>query len=189
MLHVGNHEFIFNHTSKDDTSYATYRRSIYLPVIRNNLYDGFSLFDYSTADVVNGDRDTSTVAPQALFMLNSELVLETSAALADRLLREEPVDDFKRVVRLYQLTLSRIPETEEAEALIRFIAAFENSAAETAVAAAAAPAGEVTPSEAAPGAATAEAASPVAAKPDPRREAWVAACQGLLVSNEFHYVH
>ena len=169
MLHVGNHEFIFNHTSKDDTSYATYRRSIYLPVIRNNLFDGFTLFDYSTADVVNGDRDTSTVAPQALFMLNSDLVLETSTALADRLLREEPTDDFNRIVRLYQLTLSRIPETAEADALLQFLAAFETAAAS---------AGEA-----------ADGTNPAEAKPDPRREAWVAVCQSLLVSNEFHYVH
>jgi hypothetical protein len=172
MLHVGNHEFVFNHTSKDDTSYATYRRSIYLPVIRNNLFDGFTLFDYSTADVVNGDRDTSTVAPQALFMLNSDLVLETSTALADRLLREEPADDFNRIVRLYQLTLSRVPETAEAEALLQFLAAFETAAT------AAASAGEA-----------ADGTNPAEAKPDPRREAWVAVCQSLLVSNEFHYVH
>src|SRR5690606_331124 len=74
LLHVENRAFLFDHTSKDTTSYDSFRRSLYLPVIRNNLYDGFSLFDYTAADVPNGDRETSTVATQALFLMNSDLV-------------------------------------------------------------------------------------------------------------------
>ena len=75
MLHVKNREFIFNHTSMDETRYGSLRRSVYLPVVRNHLFDVFELFDYSDASVLNGSRSTSTVAPQALFMMNSELVL------------------------------------------------------------------------------------------------------------------
>ncbi|MCA9206612.1 MAG: DUF1553 domain-containing protein, partial [Planctomycetales bacterium] len=88
LLHVGNREFIFNHTSKDETKYDAPRRSLYLPVIRNHLYDVFQLFDYTDAGVVNGDRSTSTVAPQALFMMNSELVSDAATALARRALNE-----------------------------------------------------------------------------------------------------
>jgi len=187
MLHVGNYEFIFNHTSKDDTSYDTYRRSIYLPVIRNNLYDGFSLFDYSTADVVNGDRETSTVAPQALFLLNSGLVMDAANALADRLLRDEPQDDARRVVRLYQLTLARYPETEEADAMLAFVEAFRRVAAERAAARVAANPQPLGEGDEAQSPTAGEPAEPVAG-PDPLRDAWVAACQGLLVCNEFHYV-
>lgn len=205
MLHVGNHEFIFNHTSKDETNYDTTRRSLYLPVIRNNLYDGFTLFDYSTADVVNGDRQTSTVAPQALFMLNSEIVLSSAEALADRLLREEAADDQQRIERLYAMTFSRYPETEESTAVLDFLAKFqaEQPAPPTP---AAAPSAEVTLAEVAPDTPTPAASQPGqgsapavdgtakdAAAPkapvDPRREAWVAICQGLLISNEFYYLH
>ena len=200
MLHVGNHEFIFNHTSKDETNYDTTRRSLYLPVIRNNLYDGFTLFDYSTADVVNGDRQASTVAPQALFMLNSEIVLSSAEALADRLLREEAADDRQRVDRLYAMTLSRYPETEESAAVLDFLAKFqaEQPAPPTP---AAAPSAEVTPDAPAPdasqpgqgsapaGEATAKEPAAPKAPVDPRREAWVAICQGLLISNEFYYLH
>jgi hypothetical protein len=66
-LHVKNREFLFDHTSKDTTKYDSRRRSLYLPVIRNHLYDVFQLFDSTDATVPNGDRATTTVAPQALF--------------------------------------------------------------------------------------------------------------------------
>ena len=72
MLHVGNREFFFDHTSIDKTKYDSTRRSLYLPVVRNHLYDLFSLFDYSDASMMVGSRSTSTIAPQALFMMNSD---------------------------------------------------------------------------------------------------------------------
>ena len=78
----------FNHTSKDETSYDSNKRSVYLPVIRNNLFDGFSLFDYTDASVPNGDRSTSTVATQSLYLMNSEFVVTASEALARRVLAE-----------------------------------------------------------------------------------------------------
>src|SRR5262249_20081665 len=51
------------------------RRTIYLPVIRNDLPALFQLFDFGDSLSVNGRRSTTNVAPQALFMMNSPLVL------------------------------------------------------------------------------------------------------------------
>lgn len=62
------------------------RRTIYLPVLRSSGYDGQNAFDFADAAVVTGDRRSSTVAPQALFMMNSPLVHESSAALAQLML-------------------------------------------------------------------------------------------------------
>ena len=62
LLHVKNREFLFDHTSKDGTRYDVPRRSIYLPVIRNHLYDLFQLFDYVDESVTTSDRATTTVA-------------------------------------------------------------------------------------------------------------------------------
>src|SRR5690606_22692514 len=142
--------FLFDHTSKDTTSYDSYLRSLYLPVIRNNLYDGFSLFDYTAADVPNGDRETSTVATQALFVLNSELVLGAAAALADRVRSEHPEDDQAAVQALYQRALSRDPSAQESQRLLAFIAAFAQHLQQS------------------------EGADA------PSRAAWVAACQAIL---------
>lgn len=123
MLHVGNREFVFNHTSNDETTYDTTRRSIYLPVIRNHLFDVFSLFDYSDASVPTGDRTTSTIAPQALFLMNSDFLTRCSQAFAERLAREVPSDQGARVARLYGLAFGRPPTDGETDESLAFVAA------------------------------------------------------------------
>jgi len=115
---------VFDHTSKDSTTYDTHRRSVYLPVIRNNLYDMFSLFDYSSADVSLGDRQQSTIAPQALFMMNSPLVIDISTAMADRLL-QEAITDEQRVVQLYERAFGRLPSPEEQNSFLKYVTRFE----------------------------------------------------------------
>ena len=77
LAHVKNREHLFNHTSKDGTKYESRRRSLYLPLIRNHLYDVFQLFDFPDPAVSTGDRPTTTVGPQALFLMNSEWVQQT----------------------------------------------------------------------------------------------------------------
>jgi len=106
MLHVKNREFLFDHTSKDGTRYDSFRRSVYLPVIRNNLYDAMSLFDCTDGAVPNGDRGSSTVASQALFLMNSPLVLQAAEHLARQLLEESP-DFAVRADRLLLRTVGR----------------------------------------------------------------------------------
>ncbi|HZZ82380.1 MAG TPA: PSD1 and planctomycete cytochrome C domain-containing protein, partial [Gemmataceae bacterium] len=63
LLHVPNRAYLFDHTSKDLTNYDSKRRSLYLPVIRNNVYDVFQLFDFPDPGFPSGDRATTTVAP------------------------------------------------------------------------------------------------------------------------------
>jgi hypothetical protein len=122
MLHVKNREYLFDHTSKDTTSYDSRRRSLYLPVIRNNLYDVFQLFDYPDPAVPSGDRATTTVAPQALFLMNSDWTMKICDDLAESLLREAGLDDPGRVRRLYLRAYGRAAtdaEIAKAIALVR----------------------------------------------------------------------
>jgi hypothetical protein len=121
LLHVGNREFLFDHTSIDKTKYDSPLRSIYLPVIRNHLYDLFDLFDYSDAATVQGDRGSTTVAPQALFMLNSALVHDAAANLVKELLKQPGLDDKGRVQRMYALLYGRYPTDGESEAMLKFL--------------------------------------------------------------------
>lgn len=107
LLHVDNRAYFFDHTSKDQTRYNVPRRSLYLPVVRNHLYDVFTLFDYTDASVLNGNRATTTVAPQALFLLNSSLVESSSRQIATRLLALPATDNAERIDRLYERVLSR----------------------------------------------------------------------------------
>src|SRR5262249_27786512 len=62
-------------------------RTIYLPVIRNDLPPLFQLFDFGDSLSVNGRRSMTNVAPQALFMMNSPLVIEAAAKSAEIVLK------------------------------------------------------------------------------------------------------
>jgi len=82
------------------------RRSIYLPVFRNAVPDLFEAFDAADPSSVTGVRGSSTVAPQALVMLNHPLVVEASMRLARQVAGMEGSDD-GRVNRIYRLLLGR----------------------------------------------------------------------------------
>lgn len=120
QLHVKNRAFLFDHTSKDLTRYDALTRSVYLPVIRNNLYDAFQLFDYSDASVAKSNRSSTTVAPQALFMMNSPLVIQAAKGFAERLLKGES-DKRARLKQAYLIAFGRQPELREIERDLQFI--------------------------------------------------------------------
>ena len=114
-------------------TYDSRRRSLYLPVIRNNLYDVFQLFDFPDADrrrAATGRRRPSP--PQALFLLNSDLVAQASRATGRRRCSSAPdLDDAGRVRLLYRTGLrpaadatpetaaGRWPSSREFEAALR----------------------------------------------------------------------
>lgn len=115
LLTVDNRAYFFDHTSKDLTRYDTDRRSLYLPVVRNHLYDVFQLFDAPDASVPVGDRETTTVAPQALFLMNSGLVMDLATDLASDLRDRADLDDTGRVALLFDRALGRPPTASESE--------------------------------------------------------------------------
>lgn len=118
MLHVKNREYLFDHTSKDTTNYDSRRRSLYLPVVRNNVYDVFQLFDFPDPAVPSGNRATTTVAPQALFVMNSDWTMKFCDHLAESLLKETGLDNLGRVQRLYLQAYGReASETEVGKAI------------------------------------------------------------------------
>src|SRR5262245_5325824 len=123
ITHVKNREFLFDHTSKDGTTYNSTRRSVYLPVVRNNLYDLFQLFDSTDATVSKGDRATTTVPTQALFYLNSDLIAGCATELANRLAWEK--DDAARAEHLYRIAYGRPPTAREVERAENAASGFE----------------------------------------------------------------
>ena len=126
LKHVKNREFLFDHTSKDKTSYDSPRRTLYLPVIRNHVYDALMLFDFPDPAVPNGNRATTTVASQGLFLMNSEITLAAGAALADRLLGNTNLEnDAERSAALYSLILGRRPQDFESRRCLEFLQSAE----------------------------------------------------------------
>ena len=114
--------------SRDPTLYASRRRSVYLPVLRSALYEMFAAFDFASPSTSNGDRGSTMVAPQALFMLNSDLVDEASRGFAAKLAREAPDRDTKRIDRAYEIAFSRQADGDEIESWSAFLDRYEEAA-------------------------------------------------------------
>ena len=116
LLNSGNFAYVTNDQSASNEQYDSTRRSIYLPVIRNDMYPFFSIFDYPDSSVPVDHRPRTVVAQQALFMMNSPLVLSQSEQLARELLENEALsDDPARVVRAYEACFARPPSPAELE--------------------------------------------------------------------------
>ena len=116
LLTVKNRAYFFDHTSKDLTDYRSNRRSIYLPVVRNNVYDVFQLLDHPDAAVPNGDRPTTTIAPQALMMMNSEFVEQSTANFTALIWNDRLKTDDERIELAYLRAYGRQPTTHEVAA-------------------------------------------------------------------------
>jgi len=96
-------------------------RSIYLPVIRNDLPELFEVFDFTDPQMATGRRPETTVATQGLYLLNADLVMDAADGTARRLLSESG-DEQDRVTRMFELILNANPDENEQQALLTFIA-------------------------------------------------------------------
>jgi hypothetical protein len=96
-------------------------RSVYLPLLRGLTPLALDVFDFADPDLVTGRRDVTTVATQALFMLNDSVMRQHSEALARRLLEQVDMDDADRVKHAYQLVLGRSAKTHELERAARYL--------------------------------------------------------------------
>ena len=108
----------------DQTNYNLNRRSIYLPVVRNHVYDFFELFDFPDPNIVQGNRKQISTNQQALYLLNSPFVHEISLKLAKNTFSER-VDD--QIFDLYQKIYLRKPSERELNRAVRFINEFPNA--------------------------------------------------------------
>lgn len=101
-------------------NYDRPRRSLYLPVVRNALHDFFAIFDFPDPGMLTGRRSQTTVAPQALFLMNSPFVREQAEHFAARL---HPLadDDPERIRKAYTLALNRPPSSAETRAALAFL--------------------------------------------------------------------
>lgn len=107
--------------AKIDDGPAIRRRSIYLFHKRVVPYPLLQAFDKPDAQQSCGRRDTTTVAPQALALLNDQFVRKVSLELADRLLKEAGNDPARWIERGFQLTLTRSPSKSERDASGAFV--------------------------------------------------------------------
>jgi hypothetical protein len=95
---------------------------VYLPVLRSLLPEEFSTFDFPDPHQIVGQREVTTVAPQALFFLNSEFVEQCARGAAERLLDEEGLADSQRIRVAYLRIVGREPDVDEVDAAVALLA-------------------------------------------------------------------
>ncbi|HEY1050225.1 MAG TPA: PSD1 and planctomycete cytochrome C domain-containing protein [Prosthecobacter sp.] len=153
-----NREFVFNHTSKDLTTYGSTRRTLYLPIIRNNLYDLLQQFDHPDPATSTGLRNSSVVSPQALLLMNSELAKGAAAAFAQRV-EKAGGDVTARLRAAYRLAYAREATETDLRRARDFLTATEAALNST---------------------------QQDAGKRE--GQTWTLLCQALMMSNEFIYL-
>ncbi len=99
------------------------RRSIYFTIKRSRLIPMMQLFDQPEPLVSVGGRPSTTVAPQALALLNSTIVRKSAVSLGKQLSTLEDQSWESLVDRGYLLTVSRLPDASERTATAEFLAA------------------------------------------------------------------
>lgn len=150
---------------------AMRRRSVYFFIKRSELIPSMMLFDWPEHLVSIGQRSSTTIAPQALLMMNNPLVRSAAEAMAKTVVSkheqvEPSIDD--AVERAYQLAYQRSPAAQEREIgkqfLTQLLLARGGDAAKSVTIAQGDPASKVPPT------------------------VWADYCQMLLSANEFIYV-
>jgi hypothetical protein len=148
---------------------ASRHRSVYLPLLRGLTPRSLEVFDFAEQGFVTGSRDSTTVATQALYLLNDPFVHRQALGLAQRLLQPADRDDAARIHLAYRLTVGRQATAKEIERTKAYLAAYEAEA-------------------------RVSAASKVSANEETKESseagtaAWASFCQALLASAEFRYV-
>jgi hypothetical protein len=139
-----------------------YHRSVYLPIIRGMVPEVLKTFDFPEPSNVQGQRDTTNVPSQSLFLMNSPLVLEQAEALARRVCAAAKSDQ-QRGVLAYKLCFSREPAPAELRRLVDFVDRARSQAAS-------------------------ETNDEKNKKDGGDQAAWTTACHALLASGEFRFL-
>lgn len=97
------------------------KRTVYLPVARNNPATELAIFDAANPDLVSGRRSQTTVPTQALYLLNSEFLHDRAAALGKMAMAagKKPGDEVRW---LYLTLLGRAPNPLESQRAMGLIA-------------------------------------------------------------------
>ncbi|GDY19656.1 hypothetical protein LBMAG56_10010 [Verrucomicrobiota bacterium] len=115
---IGGEKYNYETSAGDDA----WRRGIYTVWRRSSPYPSFVNFDATARTACVIQRSRSNTPLQALTLLNDPVYVEAAAALARRVLREQPTaDNDTRLVHAFRLCLTRTPQPAELAALRRLL--------------------------------------------------------------------
>ncbi len=150
---------------EDDSRIAPevkYRRTVYQPIMRNSQMDDIdilNLFDFKDPDQIVGDRSSTTVPTQMLYLMNSPFLKEESRRMAES---TRGLKDQNRVSKIILETLNRPASQRDFDQAGQFLsdfrAAFEKQASK-------------------------QSSQPV----DLDIEVWARYCHAIFASSEFLY--
>lgn len=160
LLNVENRKYVTSTANIDPVVYDTNRRSVYLPIVRSALYEVLQAFDFADPSVLSGDRTHTTVAPQALFMMNSDFMMQHTKDFADEIIHETQLDASDKVNRIYERTFSRPATAMEVNQALNYINQYKQ---------------ELQPLK--------------MSEEEKERRTWQSLCRILIASNEFLFVN
>ena len=104
------------------------KRSVYLPIVRDAVPESLALFDFAEPGLVAGNRESTNVPSQALYLMNNTFVSNQAKSMGATLL--ERFDNPKqRVGYAFLQTYGRPPTDEEIKSCIDFFQKFMPAAA------------------------------------------------------------
>lgn len=108
-----------------EQSTASVFRSVYLPLVRGITPRSLEVFDFAEQGMVTGNRESTTVPTQALYLLNDPFVRQQSLALAERVVQAPSLNDYERVNLVYRLAFGRPATPAELDRTNAYVAEVE----------------------------------------------------------------
>lgn len=97
-------------------------RSVYLPVIRNDLPELFEAFDFANPHSSTGARPNTTAPSQALFILNDTMVMDSAELAAQRILVDCPKHDVTALIdSMFKTIFNTTPSDSERHSVAAFL--------------------------------------------------------------------
>ena len=138
-------------------------RSVFLPIVRDQVPEALALFDFPDASLVAGQRDSTSVPAQSLYLMNNPQAVAAADAFAARLSKMEVKRPGDRIIHAFQLAYGRAPTADEGLAMQTFFAHFVEQEL--------------------------QGKNAAEAKPKAQFNALSAFCQSLFASAEFRYLN
>ncbi len=108
---------------------ATNRRTVYALVDRQGLPGMLPTFDFASPDSHSAERYTTTVPQQALFLMNSPMLVEMARAFAARADVKRLEDNAAHVARMVEIAWGRKPTERETQLALEYIASDQGAPA------------------------------------------------------------
>lgn len=97
---------------RGDLAAGDVHRSVYLPIVRDEIPEILSIFDFPDPSLIIGERSSTTIPEQSLFLMNSEFVIDQARGMSAHLISKYSTES-DRVNYAYRMCYSRLPEPSE----------------------------------------------------------------------------